>query len=158
PITRVIFSPDGQTVVSLGGNEREGKLVFWDLHLKNAKLRPTRCTNSSTLVFTPDSATLIEQAAPNELSLWDVASASPKRYQVPEGWVCLNISPDGTTLGLLRTTTGDVLVWDLATKQERYSFRLLAQGDNTFRMAVSPGARRVAVEVNQNQSGKVGFF
>jgi WD40 repeat protein len=159
PVRHLVFSPDGKTLASLGGDERQGKLVLWNLGTLpagTAKMVLTRWTKSTHLVFTPDSSTLIQVLGSSEVILWDVASGRPKPLQLPAGCLCLSVSADGTTLCLLRPETSDLIVWDVATNQESHSMRMSATGKVDLSAAVSPKARHVAVEVRQKD--RVGVF
>jgi WD40 repeat protein len=149
PVTRLAFSPDGKTLASLGGNERQGKLVLWDLPGGTAKLLPTRWSNSADIAFTPDGATLLQIVGPSEVILWDIATRRQKPFQLPDGCDCLNLSPDGTTLALIRPKTNDLIVWDLATKQVRHTFHKSGPNNMEVRVALAPQARHMAVEVSK---------
>src|SRR5262249_54859584 len=121
PVTRLAFSPDRKTLASLAGNHRQGELVFWDLStlsvgpgaratVKSRRIA-TRHTNVSKLVFTPDSASLVQLVETSEVRLWDVASGREKLLPLPEACLCLGISSEGTTLALLRPATFELLAW-----------------------------------------------
>jgi RNA polymerase sigma factor (sigma-70 family) len=168
PVTRMVFSPDGRTLASLAGGERDGELALWDMRslqmtsvipfrgTVSYKRLPTDARPETQLAFTPGGATLIQHIERSGVHLWDVASGSQKPLALPDGCSCLSVSPDGTTLALFRERTRDILVWDLATRQERRAYRV--DGNNVaFHVAVSPQGQQLALEV-QTITGEVGVF
>ena len=113
-INAVAFSPDSNILAS-GGNE----LFLWDtttgtqLHENSRKLT----AQISTLVFSPDSDTLIVGNWDGILELWDVRTGGLLSTHTghTRSVNVLKFSPDGKTLVSSSFWDGTILIWDWET-------------------------------------------
>lgn len=158
-IKALAFAPDRQTLASVAWLEPAGELILWDLTTS----RP-RATNPldpvAYLAFSPDGATLLAVGS-NGLSMWDVASAKEKPIELPEhfrlqrvrpdgtrtgqmpaAFSCCGVSPDGTAI-LLRRPDRVVVLWNLASREERPLFQM--PPNSTNRALLAREGQRVAV-------------
>ena len=88
-ITRVMFSPDGNTL--LINTEETARL--WDVNISTYKADIKGISGS----FTPDSSTLAT-VENDTVYLWDVETARPKAALRGDGYSNVLFSPDGNTL------------------------------------------------------------
>ncbi len=172
--TRILFTPDGKTLIAGGENNR---IRLWDLD--SEKQRPPAgrlipVPAAGPLALSADGRTLAVCGAGKDISritLWNIASRQavvPHPVSLPrvKGLVhCLAFSPDGQTL--VAGTSGLVL-WDMRTGSVRrevaphggviYSAdfsrdgRLLASGgaDGTIRLRDAPSGNLLATLQGHN--------
>ena len=113
-VNAVAFSPDGKILAS-GGNE----LFFWDpATATQLQANPRKLTaRISTLVFSPDSNTLVVGNLDGILELWDVRTGGLlSTHTGHTRWAnVLKFSPDGRTLVSSSFWDGTILIWDWET-------------------------------------------
>jgi WD40 repeat protein len=144
-IWAVAFSPDGKTLALGGGGfdpqrgTTTGEVRLWDV--ATGKERATflgRTNLVRSLAFSPDGKTLASGSEDGNVKLWDLSTTKLKTVlsgrRAP--FSCVAFNPDGTLLasaaGQLAASgiplDGEVIVWDVATGDEKASL--------TGRMAV----------------------
>ncbi|MCI0560718.1 MAG: WD40 repeat domain-containing protein, partial [Nitrososphaera sp.] len=130
-VNSVVFSPDGKTLVS-GGGQFDGELLLWDMETGQLKrtVKGNGCITSVT--FSPDGKTLVSGSGPfeGELKLWDAQTGELKRILKGHSWGITSVafSPDGKTLAsgsakagkvilggeeVTTATQGEVGLWDM---------------------------------------------
>ncbi len=121
PVTRVMFSPDGEKLASGSMN---GEIFIWDL--ASADLEHEIHTDMGTiqyLRFLPDHQTLLAigtNDSGDSAALWDLETFEPKKPlsldRFGDYWN-VTVSPDGLTLAFVidRTT---LVFWDVITDQQ----------------------------------------
>jgi WD40 repeat protein len=170
-IWSVAITPDGKLVAAA---DFDGKLRLWDAATgkEQAVLKGHPGVFSpwyiSSLTFTCDGKTLVSGGADGKVKLWDVATGEEKAtFKVPRGSVmAVAISPDGKTLAAAlalpaRTssmlaeddTTGRILVWDVATGEERGS--LMGSGATVMAMVMTPDSKMI---LSADMNGKIKFL
>jgi WD40 repeat protein len=127
------ISPDGKWLVSVGGKRQENDLNngvwpddhflrLWDLEKGTAARTIDFPEGSQTesLLFTPDSRTLIAGGRPGAVRTWDVATGKPGRAWTDDHSLgsILAVSPDGKTLATL-AECGVIRLWDMQTGKEK---------------------------------------
>lgn len=134
-VGRMAISPDGRWVATAGGkqgrkasiSQHDAYLRLWDL--KTGKVVHTLAvaedSGPQTLVFTPDSATLIaglqgyEKGEPAAVRTWDVATGKAGRAWEGDATIglILAVSPDGKRLGTMNDQ-GVIRLWDMLSGKE----------------------------------------
>ncbi len=115
-IDEVIFSPDGQTLATVGTKE----IRFWDVVTRKERGRSSiEGWTQRTAAFSPDGKTLATAETHSEgaIHLWDVASGTKKPE--PEGHSKQpgrpSFSPDGKRVATGSAMEGTIFIWDPAT-------------------------------------------
>ena len=128
---RPVFSPDGKTIASAGGNDYTVQL--WDSHtgkLKNALIRDPKYVKM--IMVTEGIPELIDYAT--------------KRVE------SIAFSPDGRTLAV--SSYGEIVFWDTETGQHKKALT----GEGFFdRLLFSPDGRTLAAQ-NYNSQGGSGIY
>ena len=113
----VVFSPDGQTLVSSSEDET---VRLWDAQTGTEKKILTGHTDDVYSVsFSPDGQTLASGSKDNTVRLWDVQTGLKQILTGHTGGVAsVSFSPDGQTLA---SASGDrtVRLWDVQTGTEK---------------------------------------
>jgi len=111
--SRLVFSPDGNTLAAASGNE----ILLWNL--ENKKLSMTlkgHLDAITSLVFSPDGKTLISGGSDNSIRLWSLESGQDvARLSGTSAVASLALSADGKTLasGAVDKT---IRIWDLEAR------------------------------------------
>jgi WD40 repeat protein len=142
-LTRVLFSPDGGKLASassvslkdgamqLGRDEdmhnipRPGDIKVWNLRTGDAGRMVLR-SSVKEMAFTPDGKELVWVNWPNRVvKRWDLTPGREKEapVQMPPEFMCAALSADGKHVVLARKD-GTIRLWDLATNQQRFLFKV----------------------------------
>jgi WD40 repeat protein len=158
PVYSVLFTRDGNTLISGGSSDNQGQnltaaIKLWDV----SSGRNTRTFGDSfpvvySLALSPDGETLAASVPGGVIPLFDVATGK-KRFTlgpVPESvinkaWRDINwnlaFSPDGKTVAAA-DMGGDLILWDVATRKNT---GILSCTGASACLAVSPDGKTVAV-------------
>ncbi|KAG6825428.1 hypothetical protein H0H92_003723 [Tricholoma furcatifolium] len=131
PITTLVFSPDGDTVLSLSANEFD--IVIWSLRNNKyvASIMRTGLNSNSqaalhSISFLQDTRTVVSGHGDGTIRFWDVKSSEAIGKPLTTGskdiisFVQHSINGDCIISG---TNTGRIDVWDVETRQNIYSYR-----------------------------------
>jgi WD40 repeat protein len=105
------FSPDGKTLVNVGGSE----LTFWEVATGRDRMRvPRPISAPAGVAFSPDGSVVAEGTQDGSVLLLDAANGwELTELMGQDGAVtALAFAPDGKTLGS-GSANGTVLIWDI---------------------------------------------
>ena len=143
-VNAVVFSPDGNTLVS--NNYEDDVIQFWDFAKgERTKSITSPLDTTDHFVFSPDCSTLANAYSDGTIRFWDVASGSPLRtlHGYAQMFVCMTHSPVGSTLTVL---DGDrrLRLWDTQTCEHLKTIHLYKQSVGCI--AIAPDGIRLAYE------------
>ena len=102
PVTQVVFSPDGKTLATVGG---DGTARLWDLATHAQIGTPLGGDVATAAAFSPNGKTLATVARDGASRLWDLATHAQIGTPLGGGVAsAVAFSPDGTTLATAATT------------------------------------------------------
>ena len=116
----MLFSPDGQTFVSIDSKD----IHLWNVVTGESKHILKKHTEYlRSLSFSPDGSTLASGSKDQTICLWDVATGEHKKTLTghPAPVTRISFSPDGSTL----TSVSDdktVYLWDVSTGERKKTF------------------------------------
>ncbi len=136
----VVFSPDGTTVASCGG---DGNVILWDAATSKKRLMLAGRRRAVDVAFSPDGKVLATGGADGKVFLWDAALGRLLNTLIgPEGAVDqIAFSPDGL---LLAAASWDkaVYLWDAAGGRRLKTLR--GHANPVHALAFSPDGRTLA--------------
>src|SRR5262249_48548958 len=112
----VAFSPDGQTILS-GGDDKRARL--WDAATGRPLGPPMRHDHGViSVAFSPDGRTILTGSGDKTARLWDARTGRPLGEPLAhqDQVVYVAFSPDGRTFLTGSFLTGQVQLWDAATR------------------------------------------
>jgi WD40 repeat protein len=124
-VIRVIWSPDGMRLASVGGGRESGELFVWDAH-NGERMRVM--VGHPALVYAVawswDGEMLMSGDSDGKLRWWEVSSGACVRVQeAHQGIVyALKVSPDGTKLASCGND-GAIMLWDVQGSERLQTLR-----------------------------------
>jgi WD40 repeat protein len=119
-VTRAVFSPDGQTVLSAGWDDR---IVVWSTATRQSLGQPIHAPkNLVSVAFNPDGSRFAS-ASSGSIVIWDTRSRQPvgEPLRAKEDFVHVSFSSNGKLLAASTAAYGghpaQVFLWDVASHQ-----------------------------------------
>jgi RNA polymerase sigma factor (sigma-70 family) len=145
----IAFTPDGKTLVSLGGHE-DDKIRVWDVESgKEQRLIRTRRGDGSALALSPDGRTAAVGGRNSTVRLWDLTTGKETLAEVGKqaSVEAVAVSPD-SKLAATGSFDGVVRVYERATGVEVRSFR--AEPHSIQHLAFAPDGKSLLAAVAYN--------
>jgi WD40 repeat protein len=147
----VAFSPNGK---SLAAGCTDETIRLWDL-ASGKNTVTLKSWGTYSLAFSPDGKMLASASPDCAVKLWDPAPGKTDPLHQwtisPDDAFSVAFSPDGTALAAgggwsvsLSRGSGSLYLWDLASRQERVSFRVGEQCECFVSVAFSPDGTSLA--------------
>ncbi|MBD2016672.1 WD40 repeat domain-containing protein [Microcoleus sp. FACHB-53] len=115
-IDQLVFSTDGQTLISGGINDGKDAIKVWNL--ATGQLRHTLSENRYqgffSLAISPDGKTLFSKQYRDEVRVWDLQAGKLKGTLPIQSFGDIRVSPDGQVL-MGTDGKGDINAWSLPT-------------------------------------------
>ena len=127
-VKRIIYAPDGKTIVSIGKNidgyssSKDIEILLWDVETGNLKFTFACDKNISTLLYSPDGKT-IAGGSHFWIYLWDVATGKI-RHKLHGGKPFV-YAPDGETLASVNGNNiiqNNIILWDTSSGEKVKTF------------------------------------
>jgi WD40 repeat protein len=119
-VTRAVFGPDGQTVLSAGWDDR---IVVWSVATRQPLGQPIHALkNLVSVAFNPDGSRFAS-ASSGSIVIWDTSSRQPvgEPLRAKEDFVHVSFSSNGKLLAASTAAYGghpaQVFLWDVASHQ-----------------------------------------
>jgi WD40 repeat protein/tRNA A-37 threonylcarbamoyl transferase component Bud32 len=145
----LVFSPDGERLVSAGGRPGLGIVMVWNREGQLLFSLDGHRNHVRSVTFSPDGRWLATGSIDRTVKIWDLESREEPRT-LPghaRGVNCVAFSPDGRLLASgsggeeLHRVAGEVKVWDWRTGREQLT--LGGHVDGVWSLAWSPEGRRL---------------
>jgi WD40 repeat protein/serine/threonine protein kinase len=146
-VLSVAFSPDGQTLASVGVDRT---VRLWDVASGLERVTLTGHTNRITCVaFSPDGKTVASGCMDRTVRLWDVATSKARAtLEGHKDWVLsVAFSPDGRTLASA-SADKSIKLWDVATGKPKAT---LNGHQAQVSLAFSPDGKSIAAGSRETQ-------
>ena len=146
-INNVTFGPDGTRVASFGW---DGNLILWDAATQTVLANETLDGHgdwSCEARFSPDGSLLATSGANGVIHLWDAGTLElVADLEGHTDWSCAKaFSPDGSILATGDSSSrGQLIFWDVATREMIGNPRNAHPSVNFFSMAFSPDGSLLA--------------
>jgi WD40 repeat protein len=145
--TSVIFSPDGQTLVSGG----DGAIRLWDVasgtEIRFSLVNPEICESVSELALSPNGQTLVSGGYWGMLRIWDVESGNELHTlkDQADSWIMgVAFSPDGQTLASVSAgRNSSITLWDVVSGNKIRTWE--GRTNKLFSVEFSPDGQTLAV-------------
>jgi WD40 repeat protein len=154
-IERLVFSPDGQTLISGGIYDAKNAIKVWNL--ATGQLRHTLSENGYqgffSLAISPDGKTIFSKQDREKVRVWDLQAGKLKGTLPIQSFADIRVSPDGQVL-MGTDAKGDINAWSLATGELVSIVALSSLPSSSYRplraFAVSPSGRILATDNDSN--------
>jgi WD40 repeat protein len=153
-IERLVFSTDGQTLISGGIYDAKNAIKVWNL--ATGQLRHTLSENGYqglfSLAISPDGKTLFSKQDREKVRVWDLQAGKLKSTLPIQSFADIRVSPDGQVL-MGTDAKGDINAWRLPTGElvGTVPTSNLRVANGTLRaFAVSPSGRILATDNESN--------
>jgi WD40 repeat protein/serine/threonine protein kinase len=150
------FSPDGQTLATLG--HEQSSIRLWDVATGQARDRLALPGPHRGLAFSPTGESLLTKGYDGVLRLLEAATGRERQTFDEDPWPMMGVvafSPDGSTLTSASQvfTTGKLRFWEVASGQRRGAVK--DQRVAIYSAAYSPDGRMVATS---DYTGRVTLY
>ena len=154
-IERLVFSTDGQTLISGGIYDAKRAIKVWNL--ATGQLRHTLSENGYqglfSLAITPDGKTLFSKQDREKVRVWDLQAGKLKGTLPIQSFADISVSPDGQFL-MGTDAKGDINAWSLPTGELVGTVPLSSLPVSSYRpfraFAVSPSGQILATDNESN--------
>jgi len=153
-IERLVFSTDGQTLISGGIYDAKRAIKVWNL--ATGQLRHTLSENGYqglfSLAISPDGKTLFSKQDREKVRVWDLQAGKLKGTLPVQSFADISVSPDGQVL-MGTDGRGDINAWSLPTGElvGTVPASNLRFANGTLRaFAVSPSGQILATDNESN--------
>lgn len=146
-ISFVVFSPDGNTVVTVGEyyTHDEGTIYLWHVRTGKRKIIYEGDNYHSVVAFSPDGRTIASGDLGGKIRFWNPVTGELKATittQHTSGVKSLVYSPDGKTIAISKRNTNVVRLWDIATGEN--TITLTGHTGEVSAIAYAPDGRTIA--------------
>ena len=146
-ISSVVFSPDGNTVVTVGEyyTHDEGTIYLWHVRTGKRKIIYEGDNYHSVVAFSPDGRTIASGDLGGKIRCWNPVTGELKATittQHTSGVKSLVYSPDGRTIAISKRNNNMVRLWDIATGEN--AITLTGHTGEVSAIAYSPDGRTIA--------------
>jgi WD40 repeat protein len=154
-IERLVFSTDGQTLISGGIYDAKNAIKVWNL--ATGQLRHTLSENGYqglfSLAISPDGKTLFSKQDREKVRVWDLQAGKLKGTLPIQSFADIRVSPDGQVL-MGTDAKGDINAWSLPTGELVGTVPLSSLPFSSYRpfraFAVSPSGQILATDNESN--------
>ena len=146
-ISSVVFSSDGNTVVTVGEyyTHDEGTIYLWHVRTGKRKVIYEGRSYSSRVVFSPDGRTIVSADIGGKIRLWNPVTGELEGTITTKhtgGIRSLVYSPDGRTIATSGRSDKIIRLWDVTTRKNNIT--LTGHRGEVTAIAYSPDGNTIA--------------
>ncbi len=146
-ISSAVFSPDGNTVVTVGEyyTHDEGTIYLWHVRTGKRKVIYEGDNYHSVVAFSPDGRTIASGDLGGKIRFWNPVTGEREvtiTTQLTSGVKSLVYSPDGRTIAISKRNINVARLWDIATGEN--TITLTGHTGEVSAIAYSPDGRTIA--------------
>ena len=146
-ISSAVFSPDGNTVVTVGEyyTHDEGTIYLWHVRTGKRKVIYEGQSYHSRVVFSPDGKTIASADIGGKIQLWNPVTGELEgtiTLKHASGIRSLAYAPDGRTIAISERNNNIVDLWDIATGQN--TITLTGHTGQVTAIAYAPDGNTIA--------------